>query len=286
VIVRWSARPRVRLVVGAAIAALALAGGALAVVAVEDLVPGSASTFDGPLRGIALDLMVSVAVTTPLLLALALVIGVARSTRAGLRTFFACAVLGWLNCPASLVVNAVLFDDPIRLPWAIGSALIMGAFVGLFFATPFGMLYGVAHLFATKRLRALLDRPTVSAKNDALFTVAITVLGAASLATLVAALREAPVVPWWAPATLAGLATLAAVYAVLRGRWIRSLVRDPARGAFERVSLEELGIDGAWLLPLHAAVSVGATHALLRKLPAGEGAYRRSAPRVPIALVD
>lgn len=289
------ARPRIRLVVGSAIVALALAGGALATIGVEELVYGLNEPFGFDEEGQptaeelhrgSVPYLVCVAISTPVLLTLALCLGVLRTSWVGTRTSAACAVLGWLNCPASLVLHAFLFSN--GEPWSSAAgALFTGLIFGLVFATPFGVLYGAVSIFATKRLRSLLDRPTLSAKIDALTTVAITVLGAATFATLIAAARREPIVPWQAPALLAAVAALSLSLALLRARWLQKLMHDPARAGLHRVSLDELGVDPAALLPLHPGVAPTASHALVRVLPAsGDGAYRQAPARVAVALVD
>lgn len=141
--------------------------------------------------------------------------------------------------------------------------------------------------FATKRLRRLIDRPTLAATTEASFTVGVTVLGSAAFATVIAAARRDTIVPWQLPGALALVGALLTVLASLRARWIRRLRDDPARAGLQRVPLDELGLDAAGLLPLHAGVAPTASHALVRvQAPRRDGAYREAPTRVAVALVD
>ena len=293
--VMWlDGRAFVRWRVVLAIAALAVAGGVLATVAVEELAFSDTRSFDVELDPAVETQRIepearlrAVAVSTTALLAIGLAIGVAWSSWVVVRTLLACTILGWINCAAALTLHALTSGEPGPMGGGALGAFLGGLCFGVFFGAPLGLLYGAVSSFATKRLRRLLDRPTLSSTWDASFTVGVTVLGSAAFATLIAAARRDAIVAWYVPCAMALAGALVALIANLRARWLRRLRDDPGRAGLERLALVDLGVEADALLPLHDGVQLGAAHALVRVLaPHGPGAYREARTRVAVALVD
>jgi len=225
-------------------------------------------------------ILLTTASYTTLLLGAALLLGLRKPTNVGARTFLACSVLGWLNCPLVLSTVALFKGE------SSGAALLGGLCLGIFVAAPLGMLYGGVSLFATRRLRRLRDHPTLTAHLSALATVGFTVLGASLLGAVVVMTDGATLTAWVPPL----LASVGLAFALVShfGRWrIRRALFDGGIAGLSRVPLSSLGWTPTDLLPLDEQVTPEADHALITlSRSAGDGAYRAGTQRVPLALVD
>lgn len=286
---RLAPRLPVRHVAVLSVLALALAGGLLGPVAIEPLADLDFGGFDddfyqGPSAAVRAArtrvILGATGLFTTLLLGFGLAIGLSSAAKVELRTVGVCAVLGWLNCPLVLGTHAWVRDESVE------GAVLGGLCGGLCVAAPLGLLYGVVGMLATRKLRPLLDRPTLTAHVAATRTVGLTVLGAALVGFPAAGLLPHPYT-LWIPPTLLVIGAAVTVVAWRRGARIRAFARSPDDPAFARVPLAELDLERDALLPLDGDVSPLADHALVHVRGAtGEGAYRAGAVREPIALVD
>lgn len=275
---RAPAPPRTHWTIALSVAALALAGGLLSVVAVDavlgvgfpDLHPTHAS--------------VPTAICTTVLLAFALGLSLLTSSRVVLATMVACGVLGWLNTPASLALFWAIERESTRhLP----SLLVFASLIGLATGAPLGLLYGALSSMATRRLRRLIDAPTLTTRLDAQVVVSGLLVLCGALASATWVLTES-VQGQGAEVPLLVLAVglLGLAQSQLRRRRLLAWARDPSRHGLERVALDDLGIvrDGLWRLS--PDVPFDTEYVLVRREDAaGDGAYRRAAARVPLALV-
>lgn len=262
------ARPSVRRLVGLSVVALALAGGALGAVAVESVFRGLGS------------ILAATFVCTTLLFGAALVISLRSSESVYSRTLIASTLLGGLNGPAVLILAGWLGGP--RAGDYLSPAICVGPLVGI----PLGALYGAVALVGTRRLRNLLDRPTLTAHLAAQETVGATVFGAA-LVGLIAALQFETTQTVWLPPILLALGAALAGQAFFREVRVRRFAANPKDPNYERVALSSLGLDRAALLPLDEDVSPNASHVLVSlRAPTGDGAYRAVVERIPLALVD
>lgn len=279
-------RPSTRRLVGVSVVVLALAGGMLGAVAVEPFaeilsIPTFDASADEPeVVAKARLIQMSTTVWTTLLLGGALLLGLRKTEHVEGRTFLACALLGWLNSPLVLASTEAL-DGDFDLLGALGGGLCLGVFSGL----PLGALYGAVALFATRRLRKLIDRPTLTAHLAAQQTVGVTVLVASALGLVVALGLDSRTV--WMPPLLLVTGSVLTGGAFFRAARIRRFAANPKGPSYERVPLSSVGLDRDALLPLDETVSPEASHVLVSITgPKGDGAYREGAERVPLALVD
>lgn len=277
--------------------ALAVAGGLFGAVAVEALFTpfGAARFYEAPGPLLAL-----VAVCTTVLLARALQVGLSRRLGVGPRTFWSCAMHGWLNCPVTVgalgVAALVVNGSSLGLGHVARTLFVLlstAAVLGFFIALPLGMLYGVGSLFAVKRLRRLLDRPSHDAWARAAWAVGVTLLFGGAFCTVVVLMTQRlhpVVVPAWAPLLLAwvgaGLALHAHLTQLRIDRVLDAALVDGLAG-FVRVPREQIGSEAAQLLPLTQDVSAHPKHVLVRITRGWQGGAYRAAPvRQPWALVD
>ena len=287
---RAPSRPSIRWTLGGSVAALALAGGALATVAVDPLVEGflapvySLDTIEPRVSAYKHGTYLAVvALSTTLLLAVALVLSIRARSRPNGQAIGWCTLFGWLNAGTSLAVGTSLLEGIEEGP----RALISGLLLGLFCAAPLGLLYGLASLHALGRLRRLRDRPNLAMRVEAQLAVGKTVLGAGAFAMGAQLLGYQVLMPLAVSIGVTALGATVLGQAMFRLRRIRSLAADPTAHGYERFSLERLDLDASALWPLHAGVSEDAKFALVRPLPAqGDGGYRTMSARAPIALVD
>ncbi|MGE0784951.1 MAG: hypothetical protein AB7S26_04625 [Sandaracinaceae bacterium] len=280
------ARPSIRWTLASSIGVLSLAGGALATVAVVPLFQSRASPdWFGPeiadLEAVRADL-VSVALCTIGLLAIALTRSLRSRDPVGPTVLF-CLLLAWVDVPASLLGSAALRGE-LAAEWTV---LARETFIGSFAALPLGVFYGAVAAIATVQLRLLVDRPSFALRADAQRVVGGVTLGSAVFALVVRAAGWGTVVPGFVPMTVAVLGAAMYLEAEWRAWRLRALAEDPAAHGYVRVPLETLGIDRDALWPLHRGVASDASHVLVRRTAdVGQDGYRRTAVRVPIALVD
>lgn len=287
---RLPSGPTTRWTLPSSVAALALAGGALAVVGVAPLAydvlrPLSFTVDDSvppPSSTELAAMLLGVALSTVTLLSVALGLSLRAKRWVAFKTVLWCMLFGWLNAATSLALGNLFrghFDE-------ILPGVVLGLFMGIFFATPFGLLYGLVAAVATHNLRALIDRPSLTSRLDAQRLVSLVVLGAAGFALVVRLGGYGVRVPVALPAAVFGLGAIGLAQALVRRYLLTRLARAPHEHGYERVALADLGIDHTGLWPLHPGVPADATHALVERESAGEGAYRGAAPRVPLALVE
>ncbi len=284
-------RPSTRVTLAMSVVALALAGAALATVAVAPLLRASGEWHfpdhevpavhpQPPLAPILRVLMATTFVLLAAALAVALSGGSPRSRR---RTIKVCALFGWLNAPACLALASACGGDV----GGVVSGLVVGAVVGLFLATPFGVLYGVALSGAVEQLRRLRQRPSFAQQVEAQATVAVTVTSSAGIAVFLRGFAIGDVVPMAIPLAVLTAGALLYLHAEHRRGRVMRLMRDPEAHGYARVALADLAIDRQALWPLHGQVSEHADYALIeRRGEVGAGGYRSADVRVPLALVD
>lgn len=269
-----------------ALLALALVGGVLSCVAVEDIALGPLHCFGDercdPDRREQLLRLVAVGLSTTVLVALALATSL-RLRRGPFVTVLLCTLFGWLNCASSLLLVELVEGGSLRETFG---ALVLGGFFGLPFGAPLGLLYGVVCAVPVERLRRLRERPTLAGGSEAARVVGLTVALAAGLAALVAAGRAAPLVPAAVPLGLLALGLVLLGTGCVLGAKVRRLAADPEGQGHVRVPLAAFGAEGQELLPLHEGVSPRAEHALVREQLSASGAYRGGKTRVPLARID
>lgn len=284
----WLApRLSVRQIVALSVAVLALAGGLFGMVAVEPMAQELFSGFglhSTPPRSTekVLVILAATGAWTTLLLAAALGYGLWDRERVTFRTILACGILGWLNCPLVLGTSSLASGDPEQ----IGGAFFGGLCAGIFVGFPLGLLYGVVGMLATRRLRPLLDRPTLTAHVAAQRTVGLTVTAASAFGLVATVLFDLHFTPWLAP-TLGVVGVTTTIVAWRRAAALKTLAGAADAPSYARIPLAELDLDPGALLPLDEEVSEHAAHVLVRLRDArGDGAYRAAGTREPIALVD
>ncbi|MGE0784949.1 MAG: hypothetical protein AB7S26_04615 [Sandaracinaceae bacterium] len=287
-------RPSPRSTVALSVVALAIAGGALASIAVAPMLEQLyASSVDPGMHTVPFYVeallydSAIVAATTATLLALALALAL-RSKKTAAWTILLCVLFGWLNAPAFFLTRALVVADRTgRVSLSdLPSALLIMLLIGLIPGAGLGFLYGFTAAFATVDLRDLLDRPSFALRLEAQRIVGLIVLVAASIG-LLARVRFAEHIPWAIPWTVAGLGLLLYVQARVRRTRMVALTKNPTAHGYERVPLDELGIDRDAVWPLHGEVSVDAAYVLVKRAPeSGRGGYRSASVRIPIALVD
>ncbi|MGE0784950.1 MAG: hypothetical protein AB7S26_04620 [Sandaracinaceae bacterium] len=279
------AMPSVTRTIALSVLALAIAGGVLAMVAVEPLADAYLDYVHearGALDPVAARYVhvVAVGISAVTLLAFALHLSL-RGPSPIARTFLYCLFFGWLCAPTSLGLAARFTGGHVP------DAMLNGLVLGLCTALPLGSLYGFAAAIATVPLRGLMESPSLTTRYDAERVVGAVTFGAGAFATAVRLLGWGDALPWTLPALVAGFGALGLARAQLYRARLLALAADPTARGYERVPLAELGIDRDALWPLHGDVSPLASHALVRRAPeTGAGGYRRTAPRVPLALVD
>lgn len=252
------------------VAALSVAGGALGVVVASPMLGYSASS------------ALACAASTTFLLAAALTLSLRAKGHVGAKTLLWCFVFGWLNAPSTVLLLMLIDPQPQA------GAMVVGALIlGIVFGGVPGLLYGAFAAVATTSLRRLVDRPSLTSRVDAQATVGALVFVASALAYASVVLGYASRVSSLVPL---GVVVFGGVYMLqaLARRWLLTrLARAPAAHGYERVALADLGIDAEGLWRLHTLVPDDAKHVLVRRAPeSGDGAYRVSAPRVPLALVE
>ncbi len=215
------------------------------------------------------------------------------------RSFTTFAYFGWLAMVtfAALAVVADFVSSLLRsgsddLVGVVGSAfatLLVSAIVGLPVGGSAGLVYAIASGHAITHLHESRKRPTLDAPARIASAVGLTVLVPTTLTALLSLWLEAPV-SGWVSVGLAAPALVAVVHGAVTRRRLEALdagVREPRDDTSEgwaRVPLSSL--DSPDLLPLHRGIGEAPAHALVRLAPAGDGAYRDAAIRIPWALVD
>ncbi|MEZ4340750.1 MAG: hypothetical protein R3B82_29360, partial [Sandaracinaceae bacterium] len=236
-------RLSIRQIVTLSVVVLALAGGLFGMVAVEPLARElfGGFGFDGPAPDREDDVLVILAATgfwTSILLAAALGYGLWDRERVTRRTVLACGVLGWLNCPIVLGTASITGGEPT----AASGAVFGGLCVGIFVAFPLGLLYGVIGMLATRRLRPLLDRPTLTAHVAAERTVGLTVAAASGFGVLATTMFPLHFTAWVTP--VLGVVGLAVTFhAWHRAAALRAFARAPDDPSFARVPLADLHLE-------------------------------------------
>lgn len=286
---RLPSAPTTRWTLPLSVAALSLAGAALALVGVAPLVTAYLTPFDfdmppsEPSEAEVAMMFLGVAISTVVLLAVALTLGLRARKWVAAKTVGWCVLFGWLNAGMSIALGHLFYGELER---AAGGGLF-GLVLGLLFALPFGLLYGGVAAFATHRLAGLRERPTLRSRLDAQRIVSIVVIGSSTFALLVSVAGWSDRVPEAIPAVVLGVGVVGLAQSLVRGYLLGRIAKDPAARGYERVALADLGIDGEGLWPLHPGVPDDAKHALVQRTEsAGDGVYRGAAPRVPLALVE
>lgn len=188
---------------------------------------------------------------------------------------------------ASLVVS--LLHSRFESPEVGGAVLLVSVLVGLPIGAAAGLVYATASGHAITHLHESRKRPTLDAPARIASAVGLTVLVPTTLTALLSLWLEAPV-SGWVSVGLAAPALVAVVHGAVTRRRLEALdagVREPRDDTSEgwaRVPLSSL--DSPDLLPLHRGIGDAPAHALVRLAPAGDGAYRDAAIRIPWALVD
>lgn len=245
-------------------------------------------------------LLALVAVCTTVLLARALSVGLSHRRGVGPRTFWSCALHGWLNCPVtvgSLGLAILLVHGgsigAVHIARSLFVLLSTAAVLGFFVALPLGMLFGASSLFAVRRLRRLIDNPSHDAWARAAWAVGVTLLFAGAACTVVVLMTQrhhSVTIPAWAPLSLAWVGAGLALHAHLVQQRIDHVL-DAARAGtlsgFARVPRAQIGDEAGDLLPLTQDVSPRAGFVLVRTRRGWTGgAYRAAATREPWALID
>lgn len=281
--IRIPTRPNTRWTIWTSIVAIALTGGVLAAVAFYPMVSPSDAHFPS---GRWLTLTGCLGVSTCVLFAIALHLSLRARSKVGFKTICWCALFGAVNVGAAMSLSA-LVQGRVQTAAFI---LVAGTMVGILVGSPFGFAYGLAAGVVTPSLRSLIDRPTLTAHLDAQRAVGLLIVGTSTLATLflsTLAMGGAARLPVALPVLVGALGMLFTVQAGRRKRRFVAIARQPETHGYERVPISDLGLDSTEVWPLHADVPTDATHALVRRAPeSGDGAYRISAPRVPLALVE
>ena len=272
--------------VALAVLSLALVGGMLSSVAVEDIALGPLHCFGGercdPDRTEQFLRLGLVGLSTTVLVAAALLASL-RLRRGPFATVMLCALFGWLNCATSLLLVELMDGASLR---TAAAALALGGLFGLPFGAPLGIVYGVVCAVPVERLQRLRSRPTLAGASDAARVVGLAVVVAAGLAALVAASRVAPLVSPWGPLALMSLGAAVLTGGCVVGARVRRLAADPERHGHARMPLAAFGAEARALLPLHDGVSPGAAFVLVREHATAAGAYRGGKARVPLARID
>lgn len=285
-------KPTTRWTIPGSIAALSIAGGALGVVAVGPLVrsylyPLGFPDFWPPEVSEQIDLEIltmqsAIGLSTSCLLGLALALSLRSEGWLTLKTVGWCVLAAWLNVAAALCLGHLLLGDPIKAFEALGFGLL----TGWLFGVPLGLLYGAFAAMAIRRLRTLTDRPSLTVRVDAQLVVGATILGAGLFGVALHYEVFHGKVPIELPIAVTASGGVGLIQALVRRHLLRRIASAPDRHGYERVPLAELGVDRDQLWPLHPGVPLDASHALVRRTEeTGDGAYRRSTARVPLALV-
>ncbi|GAB5543478.1 MAG: hypothetical protein SangKO_032380 [Sandaracinaceae bacterium] len=215
------------------------------------------------------------------------------------RSYTIFAYYGWLAIVTLATVGVVadLIASLLRSGFHVPGGLVLGPFAALLISALVGVPVGggagllgaIASGHATTHLHAVRKRPTLDAPARIASAVGLTVLVPATVAGLLSLWLEAPV-SGWVSVGLAAPALVAVVHGAVTRRHLEVLdasVREPRDDTSEgwaRVPLSSL--DSPDLLPLHRGIGEAPAHALVRLAPAGDGAYRDTAIRIPWALVD